>query len=240
MDVKYNGVKLTDNFIVGNISRPSPDFRPSSTTVDGRDGESFDGLTIGTRECSFVVTAIDKTKNGLQRAARDLMSLLRVSEPEKLVFTDENGADGTQLYRLAVPTGVLDYDAFIRAGQWTLRFIQHDPFLYGKQRSVVLKANTATKIQAGGGVPMDFVATAAPVGTWYKLEVVNGDFVKYYAPFTGGETLTIRTKNQTAKLAPALSTAKGLDTGSRFFQLDGDMTLKATHTTEITWRERWL
>lgn len=242
--VKYNGVKLTDLFIVGEQKRPLPEFRVSTTAIEGVDGESFDGMTIGLRECSFTVTAISKTKRGLQDAARVLASALSVREPKRLVFSDEKDPDKNQLFRLALPTDSFDSREFIRAAQWTCRFVQPDPYLYGKERSIVLRSHTPKQVDTGGNTyawPTAVATFKSKGGNSSEYEFwVNNDKVVFRAPWAKGAKLTVNAKNQLVRLSPAASGAKGLQTGSRFAPMEGRVTLYATAPTTVTWRERWL
>lgn len=237
--VTFNGVDISALFMVADMSRPLPEFRDSSTTVEGADGDSFDALTIGPRECSFTVISAHRTMRELQDDARELMAVLAVREPKPLTFSDERDRDGVQLVRYAVPTGSFDAQEFVRAGQWTLRFRQHDPYLYGKPRSVVLAANEAQRVDVGGNAPAIPLATTAPRASSYLLRSGSG-YISYFAPFDGNSTLTLDFAELTARLSPALEGAKGLQTGSRFFEFAGVTSLFATAQTTVSWTERWL
>ena len=238
--VKFNGTNLSKLFIIGNQSRPLPEFRDASSTVDGRDGDIFESLTVGPREVSFELVCKGKSPKEIQDAARTLMDLFTVRKPRPLTFSDEVDDDGNQLVRYAVPTGSFDSQEFIRAGRWRCRFRQHDPFLYGRERSVVVKAGQAKKVDAGGNTPAWPTASAVVAsGTEYRLGLAGGKYVKYAAAFSGQE-MNIDMSAQTAKPKPAISGADGLQKGSRFFSIDGTVTFEASHTTTVSWRERWL
>lgn len=239
-NVDFNGTSLSKLFSVVDVSRPLAEYRDASTKVEGADGEAFDALTIGVRECSFSVVACNKSKQGLHAAARTLAKIVTVREPSKLMFSDEVDDDGTRLYRLAVPVGTFDYDEFVKSGRWHLSFRQHDPYLYGKARSVVLKANQPQAISVGGNAPETWpTATATPSGSTYTLGVENGQGIVIKAPFSG-QKLTISFKTEKITVKPAVQNAEGLQIGSRFFPLAGRMTLIASSETTLSWRERWL
>jgi predicted phage tail component-like protein len=126
----YNGYMLTDYFVLSNLKRPLPDFRAVSTEINGRHGESFDDATIGTREVSFQLVFKQTSKYTIQDAARTLADMLATRTPQSLIFSDGKTRENKQLVRYAVPIGAFDAEEFIRAGRWTCRFVQHDPFLY--------------------------------------------------------------------------------------------------------------
>lgn len=256
--VSYDGVRLNDTFYVLDIKRPLPEFKPVTTVVNGADGEEFDGLTIGPRECSMTLVVKTRTARGIQDAAREVMRMLAKREPARLRFSDELDPDGTGLYRLAVPYGSFDVSEFMHAAKWEVKFKSPNPYLYGKSRSVVLNKNREQTIKVGGNAESWPKVTSNPTASSYTITVVGGEHVTYKAAF-GGRKLTIDMHRQTAKVsgsasgtigvvqdfAAAVSAAlggdnSGLQTGSRFFSISGTVKLKASAKSEVTWRERWL
>ncbi|MBR2681420.1 MAG: phage tail family protein [Exiguobacterium sp.] len=238
--MKYGDYVLSDDFICIVESRPLPEFKPTSTSVDGADGESFDALTLGTR--TFTITVVFKPEHDRKKRhklARKLAGELLTREPKRFIFTDENDSDGNQLSRLAVPTGVIDIDAFVNTERWTIEFIQHNPFLIGKEVSVVLKPNESTKIKVRGDVRALPLLTANPTGTLYWLKDNDSNWLRFGGPFNGS-TLNGNFAKQTLKLDPSVSGAEGLQAGSVFFEFKGSMYVKASHRTTLTWRERWI
>lgn len=246
--VKYNGVKLNDYFIISNPSRPLPEFRDESTEVEGADGESFDGLTIGVREFSFELIAKRKTAKNVQRAARKLMSVFMVRKPKAFTFSDEKDGENIQLVRYAIPSGSFDVEEFIRAGRWTCRFKQPDPYLYGKRSEATLYPSNLrdrNKVKVGGNVPTwPEVIVDALSGNRYRISNSqfdsDGKHVKFDATFTASSRLVLDFEKHKATLTPSQSTG-GLVLGSRFFQLEpGSTMLYVTHKTKVSWRDRWL
>lgn len=244
--ITFNGVDLTNplnstkpRLVITEVKRPMAAWESAATKVDGADGEYFDSLTNGTRECSFALVAEKLTRREVQIMARKLAGVLNVRSPKRLCFTDERDMDGNQLHRLAVPDGAFDMDEFIRAGKWTLRFLQHDPYLYGKQRSVVLKTNQAQRVQVGGNAPTWAVATANPTGSRYTLGIVGGKGIMFDGPLNGSD-MTIDFVRSSVHVAQPADGVKGLRTSSRFFALEGTMDLVASAQTTLTWDERWL
>lgn len=244
MSVIFNGTNLESFFIVSDVARPLPEFRAASTRIDGADGESFDLMTLGPRECSFDLYAVDKSAQALQDAARLLTSIFMVREPKPLQFSDEKDPNGNQLRRYVVPVGSFDSEAFIRAGVWRCRFRSFDPFLYGISRSATLTAGTATQIDFGTYVsgrmlaPALVRATSTPSGSMYTIESGSGH-IRYDAPFDGN-TLVLDFEAQTATLSPALANASGLAFGSTFFPLTGTATVTASDDTALAWTDRWV
>lgn len=258
LKVKYNGYMLSDAFIVSEIKRSSPDFRTTSTVINGKHGESFNDATIGTREVSFQLVFAAANRYTIQDAARILFDVLMTRTPKKLVFSDEKTREDKQLVRYAVPLGTFDVEEFIRAGRWTCRFIQHDPFLYydSDSNSVTLKAKVPEKVAIGGNAPTYLVVRAKPSnGTknfWIKNHTTN-QAVYFKANFDGTAIITLdfETGKATLTNSDGLDWTKvdGLLTKSRFFTVGGTETitskadkikLEASCKCDISWRERWL
>ena len=234
--LRYNGVMLNELFEVVPISRPTPEFRVESTSIPGVDGELFESLTLGTRESVVRFVALKKDTKELQYAARKLMEIIAVREPARLYFGDEEDADGNDLYRLAVPVGAFDMAQFIRAGYWDVRFVQHDPFLYGKERSVVVRGSE--RVKAGGNADAFAIVRTIPNGSAFTLS--NGsEHITYKAPFNGSTKLTIYMESQRISVSQQIG-GEGLQPGSRFFPMRGDMVLSATSKATVSWVERWL
>lgn len=244
--ITYNGVDLTapldstkPKLVVTEVNRPLVSFESTATKVDGADGEYFDMLQVGVRECSFALVATKLTQRERQLMARKLAGVLAVRNPRRLCFSDERDTSGNQLARLAVPDGVFDAEEFIRAGKWTMRFKQHDPYLYGKSRSVVLKTNQPQKVQTGGNAEAWPLASANPDGSTYTLGIQNGKGIVIKASFAG-KSLFIDFAKERVSIKPNATGAAGIQTNSRFFPLQGTMTLVASAQTTLTWTERWL
>jgi predicted phage tail component-like protein len=241
--VWFDGYDFGEKFIIGDVQRPLPEFRIASTQVDGVDGEMMDGFTVGPRTCSFTVSATAAGRWSLQALARELADVLLVREPKALMFTDERDPSNSKdvLYRHAVPDGTFDFEEFVRAGRWTLRFRQPDPYLYGKSCSVHLFSNVAKEVVVGGNAPAKLVAKMKPQNgkTSCTLKAGGLGFVKYRAAFDGQTELTLDFASQYARLSKSI-TAEGLVAGSRFFEFDGRPMMQADAPTDLSWRERWI
>ena len=235
--VAFNGLLLNGPFTVGNIRRPLPEFRVASSTVDGADGDVFEGQTVGPRRVLFDILATGGTDAELQDAARTLLGALLVRRPVPLTFSDEV-EDKYQLVRYAVPTGAFDAKEFRRMGRWSCELVQPDPYLYGKPRSVVIEAGKTVAVDAGGNAPAWPVASAAVTGDHYLVRIPGGQGVRFAAAFTG-EKVTVDMGRMTVRTSSPVE-GDGLQIGSRFFALSGTTKVTASHRTTIEWRERWI
>lgn len=239
LEMKFNGYRFNAKFKAFCDSRPLPDFVGTSTKVEGADGELFEHQAIGTREFEITIIALDKSAKALQTLARELTGVLAVRSPKPFAFSDEVDKDGNQLVRYAIPDGVFDSEDFVRSGRWTGRFKQYDPYLYGKYRSVVLKANQAQTVNTGGNAQAWPTAVSNPSGSMYTLGIDGGRGIAIAAPFSG-QQITINFERERITCYPAIANASGIQTGSRFFPLNGSMKLKSNNKTTLSWTERWL
>lgn len=241
MKVRYGGVNLDEQFECIVTKRPLPEFRASSSNVYGVDGEVFEGVNYGTREITIAVYTLDKKRRGIQRAARDLMSILATHEEKKLFIGDEIDKDGNELYRLAVPSGTFDFEQFIHAGKWEITFKQFDPYLYGKDRVERLRANQMLAINSGGGENVEAwpVITATPTSNTFTLQKLGGEHITFKGAIAG-KKLTVNMRRQIVKVEPDITTGEGLQLGSRFFSIEGAVGITANCPAEIAWTERWL
>lgn len=244
--MKYNGQNLRFGGRVIPLcdSRPFPEFKASTSTIDGADGEWLDAQTIGRREFTITLVTTDAVKSSLdiQALARDIGRVLMVREPKDFTFSDELDPNDkkTQLVRKAVPTGTFDVEEFAKAGRWTCRFKMPDPFLHGKKHVEIVNDGTQRTYQVGGNAPAKLKATAISKDgkPSYQLIAQNGSIV-YKANFTGEQTITLDFEKQTAKVTGNIG--DGLTTGSVFFPWEGTMTVKSIGAnTTLTWWERWL
>lgn len=238
--VSFDGVDLGSSFAVGEQRRPLPEFRAASTVIDGADGEAFDDLTVGVRECSMRLTALDRSPVELQRAARSLAGLFAVRRPAPLRISDEVDSYGTQLTRYAVPVGSFDADEFVRTASWVVTFRSHDPFLYGRPRSVVLRASGRITVDAGGNAVAYPRVTLMPPAGWdgyASMRIWRGPEVALRpASRFGGGPIEV----DMASLSFSSFETCGLVPGSRFFGLSGRQVLCSSVPATVSWVERWV
>ena len=240
--MKYGDYVLTDDFICIIKSRPLPEFKPTSTQVDGADGESFDALTLGTRTFAIeVVFKPEQTRKKRYELARKLAGELLTREPKRFIFSDENADDGTQLYRMATPSGIVDIETFVNAERWTITFDQKDPYLYKViTRSVKLTRDWKVVNVYGNAPTFPIAKCAKPSGKRYALVASDVGVIEYDAPFSGSNLLTIDFANQTVKTENAIQGADGITLNSRFFEFSGTLLMCASDLTTLTWRERYI
>lgn len=268
IEVWFNGTKLNDSFHVANIDRPLPEFTNALTAIEGRDGAVFDGTRMEPRTCTMDLFALDRPDTGLQRAARELMGVLAVSEPAPLVFSDERGPGGEQLTRYAVPDGSTGVQTWVRqfGEKFTVSFKQPDPYLYGKERVGVLEKGVTYILETGGNAPAYPTFEATPsaqhglfqVGVFYGSQnnlggydyrgkvTFNGNYVDGSGnAFSGTNKLWCDMEAQAVTFQRMAydpgKPVKGLTLDSRFFSIQGRERIRAEFAdVTMTWRERWL
>ena len=241
MKMTFDGYSLNNRFVPLLVSRPSPELVSSATAIEGRDGEEFDAARFGKREFTIKLVAKEKSQKALQQAARELMGKLMSKEPRRFTFDDEkavNGSTETQLYRMAIVDGTIDPQEFYRDGAWTVRFVQHDPYLYGKKRSISVNANTSVAFDVGGNAEALPVVKSSKSGGNYRFGYTVGG-KSYSIVFNGvGNGVTVNFARQ--KVTSSGAGGDGLQVGSRFVPFSGDVSVQPNARSEITWTERWL
>ena len=238
--VTFNGTDLTNRFIVGDQKRPLPEFRVSTMQVDGADGEVYGGSTIGPRFLSFRVTSIGRTPRQLQDDAKFLMALLAVRQPTALTISDERTEGNVQLVRYAVPTGSFDADEYVRAGSWSLQFVQPDPYLYGTEHTQSVASGSTVSISVDGNAPAEWTVTATPSSgaTSYTFEYGTKKVV-FDGTFDGTKAISVNSRTGTVSTG---AVGNGLTNATTIEPVGpGTVELKSSSgTATFRWRERWL
>jgi predicted phage tail component-like protein len=238
--VTFNGVVLTNRFIVGDQKRPLPEFRVSSMQVDGADGEVYGGSTIGPRFLSFRVTSIDREPRQVQDDAKFLMQTLAVRQPTELAISDERSAGNTQLVRYVVPTGSFDMDEYVRAGSWVLQFVQPDPYLYGHVRTQEVASDATVETFIDGNAPSEWTLHAVPNSTTGAYTFEYGEnAVVFDGAFDGAMALVVDSRTGAVNTGAA---GNGLTNATTIEPIQhGTVTLKSIGgPATFQWRPRWL
>ena len=125
-EVTFNGVKLTDSFVVSDLVRPFLQRTVEMTSVDGRDGSIYRSARYDAIEVRMRLTFLSEDKGARVMAFANLVKALDVDEPTPLYISDDNG-----WYYLAVPKGG-DISRWIGAESFPLTFVCPDPRRYGE------------------------------------------------------------------------------------------------------------
>lgn len=141
-EVTFNGVNLTDSFVVSDLVRPFLQRTVDMTSVDGRDGSIYRSSRYDAIEVRMRLTFLSEDKGARVMALANLVKALDVDEPAPLYVSDDNG-----WYYLAVPKGG-DISRWIGAESFPLTFVCPDPARYG---SIISTSPSTTGTTALGG-----------------------------------------------------------------------------------------
>lgn len=125
-EVTFNGVTLTDDFVVSGLTRPFLQRKVNMTQVDGRDGAIYRSSAYEPIEIRMRLAFLSEDKGARVMALANLVKALDVDEPAPLAISDDNG-----WYYLAVPKGG-DISRWIGAEEFPLTFVCPDPARLGE------------------------------------------------------------------------------------------------------------
>ncbi|WP_026572504.1 distal tail protein Dit [Bacillus sp. UNC438CL73TsuS30] len=136
--ITYNGVKLTDYFLIEKVTRSIlPPREISLLQVPARHGAYFTGARYGARKIDVELTVIADTPTQYMETLRFLAFCMDLEEPSELIISDESD----KLY-YAILSGDTDMtNDLLTLGKGTLSFLCPDPFAY----STTEKTITPTK-----------------------------------------------------------------------------------------------
>ena len=135
--VKYNGHMISDYMIVNSLDRGIGAPRTNNLTKLGTTrGEQYIGYTSGVATITMKFTLI----SNLVEKRRELAGIMEVSEPARLVFSDE-----PDKYYMAVPDKEITFDDNRRYGTGTITWVVPD----GLAHSKITKQFTAAKNASG-------------------------------------------------------------------------------------------
>lgn len=135
--VIFNELTLNEDWWITSVARPKPQYVVYSNKLDGADGSFYRGMSIDA--ANVKVALAPKETHDLQSVFDVLMEKLMVSEPTKLMFSDEGGR-----YRLVVPTGLPSMEEWVTYKTISVEFYCPHPALYGdtKEQSITTSSTT--------------------------------------------------------------------------------------------------
>lgn len=149
--VTFNGVNLTDLYVVSGWHAPLLARNLDTIDISGLDGQRFLGTTLAPKTVTLSLTVKGSTLADREAAARTLAATLNVDEPKALTASFMDG-----LYYLAIPTSDSDLTRFVNADTFEVSFYVPDPVAYGETKTVSgisLASNASTRIDVGGNYP---------------------------------------------------------------------------------------
>lgn len=144
IDLVYDGVPLSDHFIIASVSMPLlPTFEASALYIDGKPGAWFAGRKIGTRDIRVTLGLLGDSRRraDAMEAWMAVSGLIAKDRECKLEL-------GGGYYVNAI---MMDDSQLTRNGRWSradIVFRCFDPFIYGETHTVDIKSgNNAVTIE---------------------------------------------------------------------------------------------
>ena len=138
IDLTYDGVALSDHFIVANVAMPLlPTFDSSAMYIDGKPGAWFTGRKIGTRDIRVTLKLLSDTKKRID-AMETWIGLSGLIAKDKVCKLEL----GNGYYVNAI---MMDDSPLNRTGRMStaeITFRCFDPYIYGEEHTVDIKSGS--------------------------------------------------------------------------------------------------
>lgn len=240
VEVTFNGYAITDEFIVGNLSREFMVRDVRQVDVPGMDGALFASARFGTVKIGMDVAFVAADPTERSDALRGLAAALKADSPGRLAISDDGGR-----YYLAVPNGG-EVARFRSADRFRLEFTALDPAMYGNAASATVPSGGTVTFEVGGNYPtMPSIAASAavrdPSSLVYGLRLDSGHILDFATSTDSAVSLSVDCQSRSAS-QDGTSVIPTLE--SDWFVLQpGTHTVEnheGTGAAEVSWVERWI
>ena len=241
--VVFNGVDLTERYVVAGIRRPLPTAAPRYEEVPSGDRRFMRGVDLEPPEISFRIIARSLDEDGRRQAARELASLLLVQEEAALAFSGD-----APLYYRVVPSGAFELNEFVRCGYMDATFMAVEAAMYGASRSVSVSAGGSTTIYVGGTYRTALKVTSASAtrdgGDYlYGVRLDSAKTMCVTIPTASASKVVMDSAARTATVGSGGAVAQ-LTLASDWFEAEPGRHTIANHKGSgaftVEWVERWL
>lgn len=123
--VSFNGVNLSELYLITDVDRPYPKKAVTTKAVSGRDGVILAGANYEPLTISMKLTELDSDRETRRENMHFLMETLNVDEPQKLEFSDDGGK-----WYFAMPAGGGERTPYFTAESALMQFYIPDPVMY--------------------------------------------------------------------------------------------------------------
>lgn len=264
--VTFNGVTLTDLYVVRGWYTPLLGRNFDTVDIAGMDGQRFLGARLTPRSITLSLVVKGTSLTEREAAARTLAETLAVDEPKPLTASFMDGR-----YYLAIPRSDADLTRFVNADSFEVEFYVPDPVSYGETKTVEIPSinyDTSVSFTVGGNYPtlptMRFTVhksstspTTPSTFAFYVHDVnvryTNGlyTYIDVHDVIRGSSldgTFTIDSTSRTLArvssdpvLLPLVSDWPILEPGgNRIYFSEGGTSYGCTGTGMLTFTERWL
>lgn len=174
--VTFDGHDLTEYCVVSDLDNPLLPREVETVDVPGRDGSIYVGTKLSPRTIGMTLTVRGATDVARQEAARELASILAVSEPKPL----DLGIDGG-IYYMAMPVADDDGERYRNATRYAVEFRVPDPVGYGDEVTVTVPSGGSVTFEVGGTYPTKPLVSASAAangsGGYWRLRLEDGSYL---------------------------------------------------------------
>ena len=239
--VVYDGVDLSERFIVIGVTRPLPTPTPTFQLVPGGNRNFVRGIDMVPPTLSFRLVAKELDRLRRRDEVRWLAGTLLVEEPVRVQFSSDDGK-----WYMAMPTGELDFHEYVTSGYIDVQLQCVESAMYGRRRSATSSNGVAT-FSVGGNYRTELTIEAASARResasdyrfGYRLD--NGMTAYVEIPTANASAVVMEGDGRRATVNG--STAQ-LTLQSDWLDAEpGSHTLERTMGTgefTVSWHERWL
>lgn len=238
--ITFNGVDLSQYFIVNNITRG---ILPPRQIITQNIPKQAGAFFVRNKDQSKLI-AVDLTVTGVGRLLANLRDQvdeiaekLDVDTPSPLIFSDES--DKTYY---AVIEGGSNLTEIVAVGQGTITFLCPNPYKYGVEVPAVSSLGEVSPNVSGTVEVYPIVeCTITVAAPEYVIEhVAKAQKVRLINAFVIGDTISINFNTGKILINGLLRMTTYDFTNSRWFALDvGAQTLTVSDETTIKWRPTW-
>lgn len=239
--VVYNGVDLSERFIVLGVVRPLPTPTPAVELVSGGNRNNVRGIDLVPPTLSFRLVTRERDRLKRRDQLRWLASVLLVNEPVMVKFSSDDGKS----YKV-VPTGDLSFHEFVQSGYMDVTLQCVESAMYGKRFSVTSSSETATFLVKGNyQTPLRIESTNAVrrSSSDYRFGYTLDNGPVAYLEIPTGSSSTVIMDSETRDATVNGSVAQ-LTLQSDWLEVQpGSHTLRRTMGSgefTVSWVERWL
>ena len=238
--IVFDGHNFNDLFYVGEVNVGLPEFVTDATERVGGNGSMFRSIRVGTLSISVQMVAKPLRGRDVRESLSTLLSWLDVDGERPLYLSNDRG-----LRRMVVPNGAPS----IGDAEWndrvTVEFLQLDPMLYGKERTVTVPSGGSVTFNVGGDAstqPSIAAQSAVRNGTsrTWGIRLDDGDYLRVAIPTSSATPVEIDCKERTCRVGGAV-TIPTIDS-DWFVLAPGTHTVRndvGSGACALTWTERW-
>lgn len=236
--MRYNGYDLSGLLVVEEIRRQLlPTINNVLIRRTGADGSEHIRTTYGSRVIEVDIRLIERDRDALQQAVRNLAGRLYTRGPARLDLRDE-----PDKHEMAVLDGAVDMDKLLYTGGATLTFVSPEPASYSNHVQVV-EIGTGY-IRNDGTFPATGVITVTMDAAKSSLRVTQsetGEMVHIDHALAANDVVQIDLEHETVTKNGA-SIMKDVALTSDFFEIPvGKFKIAVTAGTAVLrYRARWI